>query len=83
MNQPSAHRSYSLSGFVCSAFGHDYIITRKVTNHINEYCCTHCGKEVTEDYNGKLEVLTVKNKEINSSLASFFQKKMKRRTLAT
>ena len=68
----------SLSGLLCVAFGHDYIVTRKVTNHINEYKCSHCGREVAENDTGHLEVLTKKLKNTNSNLATFFQKKNRR-----
>ncbi|MCB0457848.1 MAG: hypothetical protein KDC91_08900 [Flavobacteriaceae bacterium] len=70
--------SFSFSGIVCSTFGHNYLITRKVTEHIKEYRCSHCGKEVTNTFSGNLEALTSKNKQINTSLALFFEKKMKR-----
>ncbi len=75
-SSPKPH--FSLSGLMCSALGHDYIITRKVTNHINEYKCTQCGREVTDSLNGKREALTFKTKQINTALATFFEKKMKR-----
>ncbi|MEZ4875389.1 MAG: hypothetical protein R2793_08055 [Flavobacteriaceae bacterium] len=78
MSYNSSNPLFSFSGIVCSTFGHHYKVTRKVTNHINEYKCSHCGKEMTDNFSGKLEVLTLKNKEINTSLASFFEKKMKR-----
>ena len=70
--------SFSFSGIVCSTFGHDYLITRKVTDHIKEYRCSHCGKEVTTNFSGNLEELTSKTKQVNTSLALFFEKKMKR-----
>jgi CRISPR/Cas system-associated protein Cas10 (large subunit of type III CRISPR-Cas system) len=68
----------SMSSLLCVAFGHDYIITRKVTNHINEYKCSHCGREVAENDTGHLEILTQKLKNTNSTLATFFQKKNRR-----
>lgn len=70
---------FSFSGVVCSTFGHHFTVTRKVTNHINEYRCTHCGKEMTDNFSGTLEALTIKNREINATLASFFEKKTRRR----
>ena len=68
----------SFFNFICSAFGHDYYETTKVTNHISEYKCSHCGKEVTDNASGQIEILTNKNREINASLASFFKKKNNR-----
>ena len=78
MNSSSPKASFSLSGLLCNALGHDYIITRKVTIHINEYKCTQCGREVTDSFNGKRELLTYKTKKVNTALATFFEKKMKR-----
>jgi len=78
MSYNSPTKSFSFSGIVCSTLAHDYLVTRKVTNHIKEYRCSHCGKEVTNNFSGNLEILTSKNKRINSSLALFFEKKMKR-----
>ncbi|RLD28478.1 MAG: hypothetical protein DRI70_03470 [Bacteroidetes bacterium] len=71
--------SFSISGIVCNTLGHDYAISRKITNHINEYKCTKCGKEVTDNFAGRMENLTLKTKQVNSSLALFFEKKMRRK----
>jgi hypothetical protein len=75
---PSPKKHFTLSSVVCITFGHDYIITRKVTNHINEYRCSHCGREVADNDHGSLEPLTQKLKNANSTLAVFFQKKKRR-----
>jgi len=79
MKTTSPRVSFSFSGIVCSTLGHDYVISRKITNHISEYQCTNCGKEVTDNFSGRLENLTFKAKKINTSLALFFEKKMKRK----
>ena len=73
MNTHSPKKTVSIFGIVCSAIGHKYKVTRKVTNHINEYKCSHCGKEVTDNMKGNLEVLTFKTREINSAVSSFYQ----------
>ncbi len=65
----------SIFGLVCTTFGHDYIVTRKVTDHINEYKCAHCGREVTDNMSGNIEVLTSKIKQVNSTVSSFLQKR--------
>lgn len=59
----------------CGVLGHKYKESRKVTNHISEYKCCHCGKETTSDMEGKLKNLTTKAKLVNDCLASFFEKK--------
>jgi transposase-like protein len=79
MKEIYAKSSFSLSGIVCSTLGHDYAISRKITNHINEYKCTKCGKEVTDNFVGRVENLTLKTKQVNTSLALFFEKKMRRK----
>ena len=61
--------------FICSILGHHYIVTKNVTNHIKEYSCVHCGREVTTDVNGNLSLLTPENKEINSTLEHLHNKK--------
>ncbi|RDK88217.1 hypothetical protein [Marinirhabdus gelatinilytica] len=66
---------FSLLSIVCATFGHDYIVSRKITNHINEYTCAHCGKEVTDNMQGTVEILTARIRKANSALASFYIKK--------
>ena len=79
MKATYAKSSFSFSGIVCSTLGHDYAISRKITNHINEYKCTKCGKEVTDNFVGRVENLTFETKQVNTSLALFFEKKMRRK----
>ncbi|MDC8002621.1 hypothetical protein POV27_01035 [Aureisphaera galaxeae] len=79
MRTESPKQSFTFSGLLCSTLGHDYVVTRKITNHINEYRCTNCGKEVTDSMTGRLEILTSKTRQLNTSLADFFQKKMRRK----
>ena len=54
------------------------MITRKITNHINEYRCTKCGCEMTDNDSGKLVRLNYRTKKINAVLASFFEKRTRR-----
>ncbi|WP_025742205.1 hypothetical protein [Aquimarina pacifica] len=69
---------FSLSRIYCSFFGHDYVVSKKVTNHIKEYCCSHCGEQATINSKGQLEAMTPKLKEINNLLASVHAKKLAR-----
>ena len=78
MKTHSPKKSVSIFGIDCTAIGHNYKVTRKVTNHINEYKCSHCGKEVTENLKGNLEVLTLKTKELNSAVSAFCQRRTRR-----
>lgn len=79
MKPTSPKTTFSLSRIVCGTLGHDYMTTRQISNHINEYKCAQCGKEVTNTYNGHLEILTQKTKAANNALASFVEKKMRRK----
>lgn len=49
-------------------FGHDFRVTRNVTNHVKEYTCENCKKELTTNSTGNLTELTPKFKEINDVL---------------
>ena len=64
-----------ITGIFCNLFGHHYVVSKKVTEHIKEYRCVHCGKEVTTDERGKLAPLTHKMKEINRTLADMFHRR--------
>lgn len=52
----------------CNLFGHDYQVSRKVTNHVKEYTCKNCRKELTTNSNGRLTELTPEFREINELL---------------
>ncbi len=59
----------------CNIFGHRYSVSKKVTQHIKEYECIHCGREVTTDVNGNLSALTPELQEINRTLENLFKKR--------
>jgi transposase-like protein len=62
----------------CSIIGHNYEVSNKITNHINEYQCKNCGKEVADNTQGYVEELTQKQREVNETLSSFFNKRHRR-----
>lgn len=62
----------------CNIFGHDYEVTRKVTQHVKEYTCCHCKKELTTNSNGNLTELTPKYREINSILERMYSNRILR-----
>ena len=70
-----------MKSLYCSLFGHDYDISKNVTNHVKEYTCKHCKEQVTTSENGHLILLTPKYKEINSELEKMHTKRLKRKTL--
>ena len=59
----------------CSLFGHDYSITKNVTEHFKEYTCKHCQNQLTNNAKGKIILMTEEYKEINETLALFYQKR--------
>ncbi|WP_458628387.1 hypothetical protein [Winogradskyella sp. PC D3.3] len=70
----------------CDLFGHNYQVTKKVTNHVKEYTCKCCKKQLTTNSNGRLTELTAKRQEINSALERIYNNKMmrlKRKTLSS
>ncbi|MDC0009032.1 hypothetical protein OAE03_00580 [Winogradskyella sp.] len=62
----------------CDFFGHKYEISKKVTNHVKEYTCTCCKKQLTTNSNGKLIELTPKYQEINEALSRIYNNRMMR-----
>lgn len=62
----------------CNLFGHSYRKTKKVTNHVNEYTCKCCKKEVTTNTNGSLTELTAKRQEINLALERIYHNRTMR-----
>ncbi len=73
---PNGHK---LTGIFCNIFGHHYVVSKQVTQHIKEYRCIHCQKRVTTNENGKLSVLTPQMQEINQTLEDMYQKRNRRR----
>lgn len=59
----------------CNIFGHHYSVSKKVTQHIKEYQCIHCAKQVTTDVSGNLAILTPELEDINKTLESIYQKR--------
>jgi len=78
MKSKSPSKPASILGIACSVFGHNYKITRKVTDHINEYKCSNCEREFTDNLNGNLEILTSRTKKLNTIVSSFIHKRMHR-----
>lgn len=62
----------------CKLFGHDFKETRKVTNHVKEYTCKSCNKQLTTNGNGRLIELSPKFKEINDVLERVYHRRHKK-----
>ncbi len=84
MKQTTPSDGNKLTGIFCNFFGHHFVVSKKVTEHIQEYRCLHCQKQVTTDERGKLSALTPQMQEINSTLEDMYQKRNRRsaRTIA-
>jgi len=66
------------TSFFCNLFGHHYAVSKKVTQHIKEYKCIHCQKQVTTDVSGNLSSLTPQMREINNTLEDMYRKRRNR-----
>lgn len=78
MKRSTSPKPFSIARVYCTLFGHNYVTSKKVTHHIKEYTCSHCGEQATTNSKGKLELMTPKLKEINDLLASVHAKKIAR-----
>jgi hypothetical protein len=67
----------NFSSLMC-ALGHDYMITNTITPYIKEYKCCNCDREITNDIDGKLQILTEQYRLTNKCLNSFFRRKYRR-----
>lgn len=70
----------------CDLFGHNYQISKKVTNHVKEYTCKCCKKQLTTNSNGRLTELTPKHQDINSALERIYNYRLvrlKQKTLSS
>ncbi len=84
--QNNTTKSGLIPKMYCSAFGHDYRVSKKVTYHVKEYTCSRCNKQLTTNGNGNLVELTPKFREINAILERIHQSRMdrlKKKTLAS
>lgn len=68
-----------MKSIYCSFFGHDYVVSKKITSHVNEYKCKHCNSEMTTNGKGGLSPLTPKHKEINSVLERIHNRRAQRK----
>jgi transposase-like protein len=63
----------------CTIYGHDYVLSKDVTEHVKEYTCKHCQYQVTTSSNGQLTILNDKRKEINDTLQRMYRVKKERK----
>ena len=65
-----------MKNIYCSIFGHQFVVSKRVTQYVNEYKCKKCNFQMTTDGKGKLTPLTPKHKEINSELERIHLKRL-------
>ena len=63
----------------CNVFGHKYHLSKQITNHVSEYKCNCCERELTTNSDGGLIELTAQYKDINNVLSKIYSNKMIRR----
>lgn len=60
---------------ICSLSQHDFKVSHVVNEHIQEYCCVSCGKQITDDIFGNKQELTDEYLNINKTLNQLAIKK--------
>lgn len=70
-----------MKNLICSLVGHDFRVTKKITNYVSEFQCSHCKKQMSTNGNGHLTPLTFKQREINLLLQHIHKKKQKKAAL--
>lgn len=63
----------------CNLFGHEFVVSKKVTLHVKEFKCRKCSIEMTTNGKGELTQLTPKYKEINSVLEGIHKRRKAKR----
>lgn len=79
MKHDASPQGNKIASIYCNFFGHHFVVSKSVTQHIKEYHCVHCQKQVTTDERGKLSLLTPELREINRTLEDMYQKRNRRR----
>lgn len=67
-----------LRKWLCSLIEHNLTRSKKITNHIDEYVCTRCGQEFTNNGEGSIVEMTKKFKERNDVLQKMHLNKIAR-----
>lgn len=59
---------FPTKSYLCSLLGHRFHTTKKVNTHFNEYECSFCHHQATNDNCGQKITLTSRLKDINDTL---------------
>lgn len=71
----SSNYSSLKASFSCGFTGHDYKISHKINDHVEEYSRCKCGKQMTTTIYGDLVPLTATYSRINKALRQLALKK--------
>ncbi|MGJ8591612.1 MAG: hypothetical protein ACSHXF_03645 [Aquaticitalea sp.] len=63
----------------CHVFGHQPVISKKVTLHVNEFQYSKCKFQMTTNSKGELTPLTPNYKEINAVLERIHQRRQSKK----
>jgi len=74
---PSEGRT--LLSLICAIFGHQYRVSREITDHVKEYSCTYCDRQLTTDADGAISELTEEKQRINEKLREVYGSRRHRR----
>ena len=75
MEPTTIKTNFVFGKMLCKFFGHSYLQSKKVTDHVHEYTCTCCGKQATVDVKGRIVDLTPKRQDINNTLSEIYKKR--------
>jgi len=78
MKTSTQKQTFAINKMYCNIFGHQYTMTKKVTQHVKEYTCKCCSKQLTTNANGKLTELTPMYQEINTVLERIYNIRVQR-----
>jgi hypothetical protein len=57
-----------LKAIGCTIIGHQYQVSYKVNDHIQEICCSKCRKQMTRNIYGKIVPLNERQAQLNRTL---------------
>lgn len=77
MNKLNSNKEWDTKKFICSIIGHHLVIKRTIIQNFNEFECTFCHCELTNDDKGRTISLTPHLKDVNETLYNFHNRRNK------
>ncbi len=75
MEPTTIKTNFVFGKMLCKLFRHNYLQSKKITDHVHEYQCSCCGKRATVDIKGNIVDLTPQLQEINDTLSKVYKKR--------